>query len=89
MVTLEEDATVGRAPENRIALDDAGASRKHAALRRTSDGGWEIEDLRSGNGTLVNDVRIAAPTLLKTGDRIRISRCILRVERAPAPVGRR
>ena len=89
MVTLEEDVTIGRAPENRVALDDAGASRKHAAIRRTSDGGWEIEDLHSGNGTLVNDVRIARPTPLAKGDRIRISRSIFRVEQAPVPVRRR
>jgi hypothetical protein len=89
MVTLEEEATIGRAPENRIALDDAGASRRHAVIRRTADGAWEIEDLNSGNGTLVNELRIAKPTLLAKGDRIRISRSIFRVEQAPAQVGRR
>ena len=37
-----------------LPLDDAEVSRKHAALTRSEDGSWTIEDVGSRNGTFVN-----------------------------------
>ena len=45
-----------------LTLPDHEASRRHACLRREL-GGWEIADLGSKNGTLVNGVPITASTL--------------------------
>jgi predicted Zn finger-like uncharacterized protein len=53
-------ATIGRS-EADIALDDAEASREHAALEIRGNTVL-IEDLGSTNGTFVNGERIAAPT---------------------------
>src|ERR1700691_2481653 len=49
--------------------DDAGLSRQHMALSKVN-GQWIAEDLGSKNGTLVNDRRIEAPTLVGVGDKI-------------------
>ena len=45
--------TIGRLPECDLVLDDPGASRQHASIRRVQ-GAWVIADLGSTNGTLVN-----------------------------------
>lgn len=73
---LKSDVTViGRDPAVDLLVDAAaqGVSRRHAELRRTSDGSFQIVDLKSFNGTLVNGQRIAQPTALSDGDRIQLS----------------
>jgi serine phosphatase RsbU (regulator of sigma subunit) len=62
---------IGRHPDCEIVLDVASVSRQHAAIVVASDG-VIIEDLRSRNGTIVNDVRIAAPRRLEDGDIVSI-----------------
>ena len=49
--------TVGRALTSDIALLDPTVSRRHAALT-VGDGGVEVRDLGSSNGTFVNGARI-------------------------------
>jgi predicted component of type VI protein secretion system len=70
-----------------LTIEDEEISRRHAVIRPT-DGGIEIEDLGSTNGTYVNAVRIERPTRLAGGDTIRLGRSVLEVEsvRAPATV---
>ena len=51
---------IGRAPDNDLVLDDLIVSRYHAELRGTPDGGYEITDLGSHNGTYVNGRRVSA-----------------------------
>jgi ABC-type multidrug transport system ATPase subunit len=50
---------IGRAPDNDLVLDDLIVSRYHAELRGTPDGGYEITDLGSHNGTYVNGRRVS------------------------------
>jgi pSer/pThr/pTyr-binding forkhead associated (FHA) protein len=56
----------------------AGVSRQHARLLRKSDG-WFIEDLRSTNGTYVNNHQVAPakPRLLHDGDSVRCGQLVL------------
>jgi ABC-type multidrug transport system ATPase subunit len=54
---------IGRAPDNDLVLDDLLVSRHHAELRPSPDGGYEIADLDSQNGTFVNGRRIATQRL--------------------------
>jgi predicted component of type VI protein secretion system len=72
-VDLEADrTTVGKAPENDVAVvDDATASRLHAVLERFP-AGWCVSDLGSSNGTWVNGERIWASRRLRHGDEIRV-----------------
>ncbi|HJS25985.1 MAG TPA: DUF3662 and FHA domain-containing protein [Actinomycetota bacterium] len=67
--------TIGRLPECDVVVDDAGASRQHAEVRRT-DEGFALTDLGSTNGTLVNGSPIRE-RLLEDGDRITIGETIL------------
>jgi pSer/pThr/pTyr-binding forkhead associated (FHA) protein len=72
--------TVGRAPRADFILDVALVSRLHCRLT-ASDDNLEVVDLKSTNGTFVNDKRIDAASLA-VGDRLRIGRVELSVERA-------
>ena len=60
---LGDVATLGRASECEVQLVDTELSRRHAQLRRRSDGSWEVEDLDSRNGTRVDGVLIRAATV--------------------------
>lgn len=62
---------IGRHPDCEIVLDVASVSRQHAALTVTEDE-VTIEDLRSRNGTIVNDDRIVGPRRLEDGDIVSI-----------------
>jgi pSer/pThr/pTyr-binding forkhead associated (FHA) protein len=72
--------TVGRAPRADFILDVALVSRLHCRLTAADDN-LEVVDLKSTNGTFVNDKRIDAASLA-AGDRLRIGRVELTVERA-------
>ncbi|GAB3193638.1 FHA domain-containing protein [Nesterenkonia suensis] len=70
---LDKDVTtVGRHPEAEILLDDVTVSRRHLTFTR-ADGGFELEDLGSLNGTYVNHDRVDRYTL-KAGDEVQIGK---------------
>jgi FHA domain-containing protein len=71
----QPEVTIGRLAECDVVVDDPGASRQHARIRRT-DGGFELVDLGSTNGTLVNDGPIQEH-VLENGDRITIGQTVL------------
>jgi pSer/pThr/pTyr-binding forkhead associated (FHA) protein len=71
--------TVGRAPRADFILDVALVSRLHCRLT-AADENVEVVDLSSTNGTFVNDRRIQKARL-KTGDRLRVGRVELMVNR--------
>jgi len=80
-----ERITLGRSSANELCYpDDAGLSRQHLALTRVGDF-WQVEDLGSKNGTVVNGKRIDKPTLFKEGDRISAGHLTIEfLETAPA-----
>lgn len=61
---------IGRAPDNLIQLPDSEVSKHHAVIREDGDG-WQIVDLGSQNGVLVNGKRVQRSALMH-GDRVRI-----------------
>lgn len=63
--------TVGRAPTNRIVLDDEVCSRNHCEIFYT-DSAWVIRDLGSRNGTLVQGAPITQDHELQEGSVIEI-----------------
>jgi Nif-specific regulatory protein len=63
------EAALGRDPTNAVALADASVSRKHCLLRREEDGRFQIKDLDSRNGTLVNGLAVKEHWL-RHGDEI-------------------
>jgi pSer/pThr/pTyr-binding forkhead associated (FHA) protein len=72
--------TVGRAPRADFILDAALVSRLHCRLT-AGDDNLEVVDLKSTNGTYVNDKRIQKGHL-KKGDRLRVGRVELVVDRS-------
>jgi ABC-type multidrug transport system ATPase subunit len=67
--------SIGRSADNDLQLNFPTVSRRHAQINLI-DGGrhYNIVDLRSSNGTLVNDefIRPGQPSALQPGDTIRI-----------------
>lgn len=69
----QETTSAGRHPESDIFLDDVTVSRRHAEFRRTEDGGYEVVDVGSLNGTYVNR-EPRNSQVLATGDEIQIGK---------------
>ncbi|UJA05753.1 FHA domain-containing protein [Acinetobacter johnsonii] len=66
-ISIDRDMLVGRHQTADIVLQQSEISRKHATFLLKEHALW-LQDLGSSNGTYVNDVQIAAETLLKQGD---------------------
>jgi pSer/pThr/pTyr-binding forkhead associated (FHA) protein len=64
----EPETTIGREASNGIAVSDPSVSRRHFVLRR-QEGKFELRDLGSRNGTLVNGDTVQEQWL-KHGDEI-------------------
>ncbi len=79
--------SLGRRPDMDLRLDDGMTSGAHAELR-AGNGGWEIVDLGSSNGTLLNGTRITSARLT-AGDLVQIggSRFVFDAASAPATAG--
>ncbi len=73
---IDNEATIGRAVETDIRLDDIEISRRHARILRSA-AGFVIEDLGSSNGTFVNGDAVTTATVLRFGDRVKIGRQLL------------
>lgn len=68
---------LGRETDNDVVLDDPATSRHHAEIV-FRDGGYVLTDLRSANGTFVND-RSTTEAPLKDGDLIRLGQNVIRI----------
>ncbi len=71
------EITIGRTPENDIALpSDSNISRAHALIELREDENGDEEfwlvDLRSSNGTFLNNERVSPEKPLKSGDLLNI-----------------
>ena len=64
--------TVGRGPSADFVVDTSLLSRVHCHLA-ASAAGLSVEDLKSTNGTFVNDQRVERSSL-HPGDRLRLGR---------------
>ncbi len=64
--------TLGRGTDNNIVINDPRISRQHTRIRMTPEH-LLVEDLKSINGTWVNDKRINEPTPLEPGDMLRLA----------------
>jgi pSer/pThr/pTyr-binding forkhead associated (FHA) protein len=62
--------TAGRHPDSMIFLDDITVSRRHAEVRQV-EGGYEVTDVGSLNGTYLNRERVESARL-DDGDELQI-----------------
>jgi len=74
-----ERSVIGRLAGSEVEIQDPGASRKHAEIRRDGSD-FVVVDLGSTNGTLLNDSPVSEAAL-EDGDRITIGRTVLRFRR--------
>lgn len=78
MLIGKRDDRNGIAPQIDLRLnpEDLGVSRSQAILRQTADGGWEVIDIGSTNGTTIDDADTPlaefAPAPVTDGTRIHI-----------------
>lgn len=78
--------TVGRVQDNDLTLAKGNVSKRHCRIE-LSEGRIVVTDEDSTNGTYVNRRRIAAPTIVREGDRIYVGDFVLRVETTPSQEG--
>lgn len=71
LITVE-GASIGRAAESSIFLDDVTVSRKHATITK-SDSGFSFSDLGSLNGSYINNQPTTSREL-RSGDEIQIGK---------------
>jgi pSer/pThr/pTyr-binding forkhead associated (FHA) protein len=75
---VAESVTIGRASDSSLVIRDDYTSTRHAVfeLRR---GAWQITDLGSTNGTLVNGSRISSPVTVVPGTSITVGQTVFDV----------
>jgi hypothetical protein len=75
---LQDQLTMGRAPESDVVLGDPFVSSSHARVVRRAEGVF-VEDLGSTNGTFVNE-RAVTEARLTAESRLRIGETVFRLE---------
>ncbi|HEY5731263.1 MAG TPA: FHA domain-containing protein, partial [Anaerolineales bacterium] len=75
---------IGRDESTDIVVNLESISRKHARFSKT-DAGYQIEDLRSSNGTYVNEKHVDKPRQIKDGDLIALGPDFEMLVVIPAP----
>ena len=66
----QDQILLGRSSNCQLCYpNDSGLSRQHVALTRTN-GRWQVEDLGSKNGTLLNDQKLECAMPVGIGDKI-------------------
>jgi diguanylate cyclase (GGDEF)-like protein len=74
--SLDGPVLLGRETDSTICIDESAASRHHARIVARDDG-YYVADLRSTNGTFVNNVRVLVRKL-EDGDYVRVGTHIFR-----------
>lgn len=76
-VLSSQAVLIGRNPRAQVPLEDEGISRNQARIL-ARDGGYELEDLDSTNGTYIEGVRVQGRVPLHDGSRIQMGNTLLR-----------
>ncbi len=74
-VSIDSGTSIGRAKGNEVTLDDLAISSQHCRIR-PQRGVYELIDLKSTNGTFVNERKIAR-TNLSAGDLIKVGESVM------------
>ena len=68
---MKDEISIGRGEDNDVVIPHASVSRQHARLMRR-DGGFELMDLNSTNGSYVDDRQIHGSAFVSAGSRLRL-----------------
>ena len=78
LILAQPEVTIGRGESCDVGLfGDPGVERLHAVIQRQGNV-YLVRDAGSAGGTFVNDEPIHQPRVLRSGDAIRVGRCVLR-----------
>ena len=78
IIPINRLVTLGRKEDNIVILNDPYASGYHAKVYvKNTD--YYVEDLKSTNGTLLNEERVEGRVMLESGDEIRIGSTLFKV----------
>lgn len=78
LIPLSEEIKIGRKIDNTVVLEDEYVSAHHAVIYLI-EGEYILEDLRSTNGTYLNDEKIVKKSSIIPGDIIKIGSIVLKV----------
>jgi pSer/pThr/pTyr-binding forkhead associated (FHA) protein len=76
---LKPEVTIGREEDCDLQVKDEATSSHHARLFFRSSQWW-VEDMRSTNGTYLNDERVDTATVIIKGDELRVGHQIISIE---------
>jgi len=68
---MKDEISIGRGEDNDVVIPHASVSRQHARLMRR-DGGFELMDLNSTNGSYVDERQIHGSAFVSAGSRLRL-----------------
>jgi hypothetical protein len=72
-----EKVVIGREPAALLRLANVSVSRQHAQVTVSDDGGVDVTDLGSQNGTLINGRKLEYSHRLGTGDQVQVGKFVL------------
>lgn len=75
-LVIDDQVVIGRDGDG-LQLRDGRISRRHAMVKAV-DGGYVVEDLGSTNGTMLNGIRVAGPSVLRDGDKIYLGETVIK-----------
>ena len=73
-----KDVLIGRDPACEFSVLNDMVSSRHARLSFHHKQWW-IEDLNSTNGTFLNDERVSTPTVIISGDELRLGNIVFQI----------
>jgi serine protease Do len=79
VIEVDRELSVGRIEGNDVVVVDPRVSSRHATLK-PADGGIELTDTGSTNGTFVDGTRLSGSVLLRGGEEVRIGSTVMVAE---------
>ncbi|HEY6420062.1 MAG TPA: FHA domain-containing protein [Candidatus Binataceae bacterium] len=68
---FKDEVSIGRGEDNDVVIPHASISRSHARLMRR-DGGYELMDLNSTNGSYIDEHQVRGSAQLNSGSQLRL-----------------
>lgn len=78
VIPIHQKLTIGRSEDNQLVLKDPYVSGHHAVIFLKNND-YVIEDLKSTNGTLLNDVKLEKQSYLNIDDEIAIGEYVFKI----------
>lgn len=73
--------TIGRDKASTLVLTDDYVSNHHARIFASAPDRWLVEDVGSTNGTYLGQAKVAGPTPLTVGSKVRVGRTVMELRK--------